>query len=176
MTNDTLELLWRGSDPAKFTALQAALRDEGIRFWQTQVYDPAGGFLSSRPYYLEATPGFEIRVHASDLERANGALEWVESKENTSVVPSGSSIEEHDRLDSRKSLPYDWDSNEATSEVWAGEDESMAEYLASALRENGIPSRIPDEPGHRARLCVRSEDLRHAREIAREITEGKAFE
>jgi hypothetical protein len=172
MTDDTLELLWRGSDPAKFTALQAALRDEGIRFWQTQVYDPAGGFLSSRPYYLEATPGFEIRVHASDLERANGALEWVESKESASVVSSGSSIEEHDRLDSRKSLPYDWDSSEATSEVWSGEDESMAEYLASALRENGIPSRIPDELGHRARLCVRPGDLARARGIAREITEG----
>ena len=72
----------------------------------------------------------------------------------------------------RQSLPYDWDSKEATSEVWSGEDESMAEYLASALRENGIPSRIPDEPGHRARLCVRPEDLTRARDIAREITEG----
>ncbi len=174
MTNDSLEILWRGSDPAKFTALQAALRDEGIPFWQTQVYDPAGGFLSSRPYYLEATPGFEIRVHAADLERANGALEWVESKESVSLVSSGALNEEHDRLDSRRPLPYDWDSSEATSEVWSGEDESMAEYLASALRENGIPSRIPDEPGHRARLCVRPVDLTRARDIAREITEGTA--
>jgi hypothetical protein len=172
MPDDSLEILWRGSDPAKFTALQAALRDESIPFWQTQVYDPAGGFLSSRPYYLEATPGFEIRVHAADLERANGALDWVESKENDSRISSGSPIEEHDRLDSRRPLPYDWDSSEATSEVWSGEDESMAEYLASALRENGIPSRIPDEAGARARLCVRPADLTRARDIAREITEG----
>jgi hypothetical protein len=172
MTDDSLEILWRGSDPAKFTALQAVLRDESIPFWQTQVYDPAGGFLSSRPYYLEATPGFEIRVRASDLERANGALDWVESKESASAVSSGSSIEEHDRLDEKRSLPYDWDSKEATSEVWSGEDESMAEYLASALRENGIPSRIPDEPGHRARLCVRPADLTRAKDIARGITEG----
>jgi hypothetical protein len=172
MPNDSLEILWRGSDPAKFTALQAALRDESIPFWQTQVYDPAGGFLSSRPYHLEATPGFEIRVHASDLERANSALEWVESKEKASSISSGSSTEEHERLDPRMPLPYDWDSNEATSEVWSGEDESMAECLASALRENGIPSRIPDEPGHRARLCVRPADLTRARDIAREITEG----
>jgi hypothetical protein len=172
MPGDSLELLWRGSDPAKFTALQAALRDENIPFWQTQVYDPAGGFLSSRPYYLEATPGFEIRVHASDLERANGALEWVESKEGASLNSGGSSSEGHDRLDPRMPLPYDWDASEATSEVWSGEDESMAEYLASALRENGIPSRIPDEPGHRTRLCVRPADLTRARDIAREITEG----
>jgi hypothetical protein len=168
MPDDSLEILWRGADPAKFTALQAALRDEGIPFWQTQVYDPAGGFLSSRPYYLEAIPGFEIRVHAADLERASGALKWLESKENNfSPAP----IDEPDRLDRRVSLPYEWDSREATSEVWSGEDESMAEYLASALRENGIPSRIPDEPGHRARLCVRPEDLTRAKNIAREITE-----
>ena len=109
MTNDSLEILWRGSDPAKFTALQAALRDEGIPFWQTQVYDPAGGFLSSRPYYLEATPGFEIRVHAADLERANGALEWVESKESASVMSGSSPNAEHDRLDPKRPLPYDWD-------------------------------------------------------------------
>jgi hypothetical protein len=172
MPDDSLETLWRGADPAKFTALQAALRDEGIPYWQTQVYDPAGGFLSSRPYYLEATPGFEIRVHAADMERASGALDWVESKESAATVSSGSAMKEHDPLDPRRPLPYDWDSNEATSEVWSGEDESMAEYLASALRENGIPSRIPDEPGHRARLCVRPVDLTRARDIAREITEG----
>jgi hypothetical protein len=175
MTNDSLEILWRGSDPAKFTALQAALRDEGIPFWQAQVYDPAGGFFSSRPYYLEATPGFEIRVHASDLARAGSALEWVERKESAAANPDDSRLREHDPLDSRTPLPYDWNSSEATSEVWSGEDESMAEYIASALRENGIPSRIPDELGHRARLCVRPEDLLRARDIARDITEGAGF-
>lgn len=171
MTDDSLEILWRGSDPAKFTALQAALRDEGIRFWQTQVYDPAGGFLSSRPYYLEATPGFEIRVHASDIERANGALEWVESKEGATLESTAAwkREDELDTVDPRPPLPSNWNAQEATSEVWSGEDESMAEYLGSALRENGIPSRIPDEPDHRARLCVRIQDLSRAREIVREI-------
>jgi hypothetical protein len=170
MTDDSLDLLWRGSDPAKFTALQAALRDEEIQFWHTQVYDPAGGFLSSRPYYLEATPGFEIRVRSSDVERASVALAWVQSKENN---PGQTLMREHEILDPRQSLPYDWDARQATSEVWAGEEEPMAEYLASALRENGIPSQIPDEQGHRARLCVRPEDYTRARDIVREITEGK---
>jgi hypothetical protein len=172
MTNDSLEILWRGADPAKFTALQAALRDEDIQFWHTQVYDPAAGFLSSRPYYLEAVPGFEIRVHASDLKRANDALEWVESKKNNSTVLDEHSKFDQDSVTFKQSLPYDWNPSEATSEAWAGEDEPMAEYLASALRENSIPSQIPDEPGHRVRLCVRPEDLARARQIVREITEG----
>jgi hypothetical protein len=96
----------------------------------------------------------------------------VESKESASEVSSSFSVPEHDPIDPRRPLPYDWDAKEATSEVWSGEDESMAEYLASALRENGIPSHIPDEPGHRARLCVRPADLTRARDIVREITEG----
>src|SRR5579864_2736680 len=129
MSDDSLELLWRGSDPAKFTALQAALRDEAIPFWQTQVYDPAGGFLSSRPYYLEATPGFEIRVHAVDFERAQGALAWVESKVDVPRVSEQNAKPDFDRATFRKSLPYDWNPSEATSEAWAGENESMAEYL-----------------------------------------------
>jgi hypothetical protein len=171
MTNDSLEVLWRGSDPAKFTALQAALRDENIPFKQLQAYDPASGFLSSRPYYLEAAAGFEIRVRAADLERANGALSWVESKENILETSGGKHSFDDDRLDPQQTLPRSWNASEATSEVWAGEDESMAEYLASALRENGIPSHIPDEPGQRARLCVRAQDVIRAREIARQITQ-----
>jgi hypothetical protein len=168
MTNDSLDVLWRGADPAKFTALQAALRDDGIQFWHTQVYDPAGGFLSSRPYYLEAVPGFEIRVHSADLQRATDALNWVESKANAPMEPGDRAEHKYERA-LKQSLPHAWDADEATSEAWTGEDESMAEYLASALRENGIPSRIPDEPGHRVRLCVRPADVNRAREIVREI-------
>src|SRR5260370_5055486 len=149
MTDDSLEILWRGADPAKFTALQAALRDDGIQFWHTQAYDPAGGFLSSRPYYLDAVPGFEIRVHASDLQRANLALEWVERKENVPATPGDHSSSDRTRISPKRTLPSDWDSNEATSQAWAAEDDAMPEYLASALLENGIPSRIPAEPGRR---------------------------
>jgi hypothetical protein len=172
--DDALLILWGGSDLAKLTALQAALRDEGIRFWDTMVYHPSVGVLSSEPYYMQATRGFEIRVRSSDLERAKTALEWVERKENSQSVPGERSTPGGDPLDPKQELPYDWDSNEATSEAWAGEDEPMADYLASALRENGIPSRIPDDPGHRVRLCVRPEDLTRARDIVREITEGAA--
>src|SRR5260370_15605594 len=87
------------------------------KFWHTQVYDPAGGFLSSRPYYLEATPGFEIRVHASDLQRANDALEWVESKENVPTAPGDHSRFDDNRFASQQTLPFDWDSNGAHSKA-----------------------------------------------------------
>src|ERR1700682_68820 len=117
MNDDSLQILWGGSDLAKLTALQAALRDEGIRFWDTMIYHPSVGVLSSEPYYLQATRGFEIRVRASDLKRAKTALEWVESKETAPSGPSApgeGSTPGWDNLDSKQELPYDWDSNEAT--------------------------------------------------------------
>jgi hypothetical protein len=172
MTDDSLEILWRGTDPAKFTALQAALDDEDIPFWKAAVYDPSGGFLSSRPFYLELSPGFEIRVRAADFDRAQGALQWVESKETKSSTAGSDPRFEDDRSAPVPTLPFFWDAKEATSEAWSGEDESMAEYLASALRENGIPSRIPDDSDHRVRVCVRPGDVPRAREIVREVTEG----
>jgi hypothetical protein len=169
MTDESLQLLWRGGDLAKFAALQAALREEGINFWDAPIYDPAGGFLQSRPYYLEATSGFEIRVLADDLGRAKSALEWVERKEGD-VSPVGDlSLRDQGPFELKPLLPYNWDSKEATSEVWSGEDELMADYLASVLRENGIPSRIPDEPDCRVRVYVRAVDLMRARSLVREI-------
>jgi hypothetical protein len=164
--DSSIEILWRGSDPAKFTALQAALGDEGIQFWHAQTYDSVGGFLSSRPYYLEAMPGFEIRVHARDLQRAQNTLALLES----SVEISGGAAEpDADPPSSKQLPPRHWDIKEATAEIWAGEDEAMAEYLASALRENGIPSHVPNEPGHRVRLLVRPSDGARARKIIGEV-------
>ncbi len=174
MSDDSPQLLWRGSDPAKFTALQAALRDEGIEFRHAQVYDPAGGFLISRPFYSEATPGYEIRVRPADMDLARSALKWVESKATTGGGASAIPTVDAGPVGPELFLPDDWDPQEATSEAWSetGEDAALGEYLASALRENGIPSHFPDEPGNRLRLCVRPADLARAREIVREIVDG----
>jgi hypothetical protein len=169
MTDDSLEILWRGSDPAKFTALQAALRDEGIRFWELLSHDHAGGFLNSRPYYLEAMPGFEVRVRSSDLSAAQSLLGSLENWESPEAAREASQYENPNFAAAVPVLPIDWDPLEATSEIWSGEDDATAEYLASALRENGIPSRVPDEPSHRLRVCVRPVDASRAKDIVREI-------
>jgi hypothetical protein len=173
MTDDSLEVLWRGSDPAKFTALQAALRDEGIRFWETMAHDHTGGLLNMRPYYLEAVAGFEIRVYSSDLLAARDILESIENRAAATASHASSRRGLEDASEAVPMLPFDWDPGEATSEIWSGEDESMAEYIASALAENGVPCRIPDEPGHRFRLYVCPGDVTRAKQIVREVAEGK---
>jgi hypothetical protein len=169
MPDDSLEILWRGSDPAKFTALQAALRDAEIRFWELLAHDHAGGFLNSRPYHMEAMPGFEIRVRSSDLGAAQSVLNAIENWESSSASDA-SAYEKSSSVEAAPVLPIDWNPRDAISEVWSGEDESLAEYILSALGENGIPSRIPDEPGHRFRLYVRPADAARAKDILREIS------
>ena len=169
MPEDSLEILWRGSDPAKFTALQAALRDVGIRFHHLLAHDHTGGFLNSRPDYLEAMPGFEVRVYASDLDAARGLLNSLESRAAESEIQPAVRREFDGPINNVPMLPIAWDPSEATSEVWSGDNESQAEYIASALAENGIPCRIPDDPGHSLRLCVRPREILRAKDIVREI-------
>lgn len=169
MPDDSLEILWRGSDPAKFTALQAALHGEGIRFWELLSHDHAGGFLNSRPYYLEAMPGFEIRVRSSDLSAAQSVLGSLENWESPSATRDALQYESATLPERAPVLPIDWDPLEATYEVWSGEDEATCEYLASSLRENGIPSRVPEDPSHRIWLCVRPGDVSRAKDIVKEI-------
>src|SRR5215472_2165231 len=164
MSDESLEILWRGSDPAKFTALQAALRDEGIRFCHLLAHDHAGGFLNSRPYYLEAMPGFEVRVYAADLDAARDLLDSLESKAAEYEIQPSARREFDGPIDYAPMLPIEWDPGEATAEVWSGDNESQAEYIASSLAENGIPCRIPDEPGHGLRLRVRPREVSRAKD------------
>ena len=177
MTNDSLEILWRGSDPAKFTALQAALRDEDIQFWHTQVYDPAGGFLSSRPYYLEAVPGFEIRVHASDLR----AREWrarLGGKQGKHYERSGEySRFDHDRARSQAlRCPTIGIRTKRRRKSGPAKMSRWRNISPARCAKTAFPAAYRTIPGHRVRLCVRPGDLTRARDIVREITDGKVPE
>jgi hypothetical protein len=136
------------------------------------AHDHAGGFLNMRPYYMEAMPGFEIRVSSSDLPAAQLVLESIENPESAPETRDLSRYERDAPVQAAPILPIDWDPGEATSEIWSGEDEARAEYISSSLAENGVPCRIPDDPGHRLRLCVRLADLTRARDIVREITQA----
>jgi hypothetical protein len=59
----------------------------------------------------------------------------------------------------------------AISEVWSGEDESLAGFLGAALKENGIAVRV-ERHGQKATVYAAPEEESRAREIVREIVEG----
>jgi hypothetical protein len=58
-----------------------------------------------------------------------------------------------------------------TCEVWSGEDESLAGFLETALRENRIPVRM-ESHGQRTAIYAPPEEELRAKEIIQEIVEG----
>jgi len=67
--------------------------------------------------------------------------------------------------------PEDWFPEDATVEIWEGDQPEMGELLAASLSENQIHSRIAAKEGIQ-RLFVLPEDEARAREIVREVIEG----
>lgn len=67
--------------------------------------------------------------------------------------------------------PTAWFPEDATREVWTGEDSSLGEMLAASLSENEIHSRLDERKGH-YELYVLPEEERKAREIVRQVIEA----
>jgi hypothetical protein len=67
--------------------------------------------------------------------------------------------------------PQNWYPENATAEVWSGDQPELGEMIAASLQENQIHSRSSNSAG-RCALFVLHEDEARAREIVREIVEG----
>jgi len=76
--------------------------------------------------------------------------------------------EEDSRLDWN---PTQWYAEDATVEIWCGDQPELGEMIAASLQENQIHSRLSNSAGKCA-LFVLPGDEAHAREIVREIVEG----
>ncbi len=168
-------LLWQGQDPVVFTAILNALRAAEIPSDGSPGVDFAAG-LSRSPYsFSYGTPGLEIRVSPSELEKAQRVLDSVLEASSTGLGPNFQSEAElpSELADaSPAEVPEQWHREQATAEVWAGEDEAMAQFLADIFRENAIASRALAEGSGRQRILVRAEDVDRAGEIVREVLKG----
>jgi hypothetical protein len=65
-----------------------------------------------------------------------------------------------------------WFEEDATAKVWETEAAEPSDFLVAALHENGIRCRVERE-GNKVAVYVLSEDEIRARELVREILEGK---
>ncbi len=172
--DEPLKLLWRGQDPVVLTVILNALHEEQIPCHDLAIQDTEG--LSSSPFRVgRATPGLEIRVFRSDLERAQRVLEAVLEPllagSDSIAAPDGTS----GRVDtSEEESLGDFNPEGAVAKVWSGQDEAMAQFLADTLRENGIPSRTESHPSGPYLIFVGPRDEARAREIVREVIEGTA--
>jgi hypothetical protein len=77
-----------------------------------------------------------------------------------------------DEEDSRSDWnPTQWYAEDATVEVWCGDQPELGEMVAASLRENQIHSRLSNSAGNCALFVLPGDEAR-AREIVREIVEG----
>jgi hypothetical protein len=159
--------LWEGEDLALHATLLKELEAAEIRYFD-QPMGTTPGVRRMVPFPVQPMVqfGYQVAVLSSDLAPAQGILEKLLEEE-----PEDMSLPADDKAQEERPERPGPGVEAKTCEVWAGSEESMAEFLADALRENGVPARREDI-GEETKLYVASADEASARKILREIREG----
>jgi hypothetical protein len=163
----SLILLWAGEDPAVHAELLEALNAAGIPSKDMALGDDEVA-PTADPLPIDWKPrfGFEVAVLSWDYSAAQRILEKLLAEEPEDVeIPEQPEVtaEEPPLTVSTELHP--------TVEVWAGSDDSTAQFLTAAMQENEIPIHL-ENPGDQTRIYVSAANEARAREIVREITDG----
>lgn len=166
-------VLCQEDDPAILTAILSALSEARIPYYDYPIQDAKAHFSTLFPGGLSLAQGYEILVLKSDLPVAQNILKNIlDNEDELPPAASGENPSEGASGETERQIPDDWDPAVATAEIWSGEDETLAEFLADTLRENGILSCAFAQPGSRLCLLTLPEDANRARKIVREVVEG----
>jgi hypothetical protein len=164
--DDSLELLWRGTQGGVFNEICLALEEAGIRFNQEK--------LDARLTFSSGYAPLDIWVPEDELEAARKVLAETVERINQPVpqAPEGAS-EGGDEGDWERgpAIVEDPHPDDATAETWSGGEERTAMFLKSCLAANGIGCHIAqDSKTFSVRVLPEDED--RAKEIARQVVEG----
>jgi hypothetical protein len=165
-----LQILWEGEDLALFENLLDGLETAGIRYFD----QPLGIYPGVRrhdpfPVQPMARFGYQVAVLSSDLGRARQILGKLLEQEPQDMEPPAEDKEQSTQSTTSVQVPLQ--EEEMSFEVWTGNDATLAEFLESALKENGIPARI-ERQGTDIAIYASCARETAAREILREIVEG----
>lgn len=178
---------WKGNDPRIHAELCTVLDEAEVPHKTV--------FRQDHLFNLANYAAFEVGVPASLFEKAEVAIKEafeagpVESKGGNELVPARLIPEGRERIQKmppmlsppeRKDLPgpakpgeaAETFAEDATVEIWRGEEKYVSEMLLASLHENDIRVR-PDVASEEFRLLVSPEHEMRAKEIVREILEGE---
>lgn len=163
----SLQILWEGEDLALFENLLDALEGAGVRYFD----QPLGiypGVRRTDPFPIQpvARFGYQVAVLSSDLGRAREILGKLLDEEPLDMELPAQDQERNEKA--TETVPQE---NALTCEVWSGSNENLAEFLESALKENGIETRI-ERQGAAVSIYAPLGEEAAAREVVREIVEG----
>lgn len=173
-------VLWEGKDTNTFAAIRIALNDAGIYHRELEAKSSLWGAASQAP--------FTIWIQKSDEEAARKVLADVcGERDSLAVSEAANSDGEAEEENTGQEIavpdddsatgpvpddiPEDFDPQDATCEVWSGEDKQMADYIKMSLNENGIGCVVADDFGKQKVRVLPAAELR-AKEIVRQVVEG----
>jgi hypothetical protein len=181
---------WQGDDRRLHAELCSVLDEAGIPHRTVRREDHL--------FNLKNFPAFQIGVPFSLFEKAETAVkdayemdvagsDAAESLRPPALIPDRSRViaklPEAFTPSKAENMPgppeagdeadddAEWEFEGGGTEVWSGEDTSLAAMLVAALRENKIAVRRRISHGRQS-LLVSSEEEANAREIAKEVVEG----
>lgn len=173
---DLLEprLLWRGTQGAVFTEIGLALDEAKIRY-NRETLDARMTFSGDHPLELwvpEAELSAAEKVRDEVLEAIRAA-----AQQEAARVAAASRYDDYEDGDLPvEGIVEDPHPDDATAEVWNGDDEATAMFLKSALATNGIGCCLEDVEGGRLAVRVLPELEERAEDIVRQVVEGSAPE
>jgi hypothetical protein len=174
----TAELLWTGTD--------ARTRDETIKALEASkiLYHERNdkvGALRNWPdeVYAIFTHAPDHHAAAAALEQANRRREMAPEETDDGPGDSGSSAPELQAAEDDDDLsdippdyvPDDFDPEDATVEVWSGQDATMRENLITFRSNIGIGSATDDSAGQ-LRIRVTPASQKRAQEMIRQVIEA----
>ena len=170
MPRGRLAPVWGGDDLALHTSLLEQLEAAGIRYF-SQPMGTSPGARRGDPFPIQLTArfGYQVTVLSSNLASAKGILEKLlgEEPDNATLAVVG---DEAIETPETPKVPANRD-EEATCEVWTGEDEALSGFLHDALRENEIPVHTKIA-GRKTEIYVHPSNEVRAKEIIGEIIEA----
>jgi hypothetical protein len=195
--SDGLELLWSGVDPSPYDQICDALEDAGLFHKDTArevglppgwtkvvnfIWIKPGDRASCRSILEKALaepaamdPAAELAPQGAGLANPFG-LDRTTSSRSTVADNAPSESDELPESDGPdEPLPddvvEDFDPNDATTEVWSGDDRQTADYLKMSLSGVGVGC-VLEKDGGKLRVLVLPTFEKRAREITREVIEG----
>ncbi len=188
------ELLWSGLSARLYAAIRDALDTAGIahtdvekEFGVIPTFRESAQLIWIDPRLRDAARSVLHKVLADSDPEDMGQrdsnsdhLAWMdpfnvrremyasqsEPSEPAELPESGADVEPPPN-----DAPEDFHPEDATSQVWTGDDMEMAQFLKDSLRGVGIGC-VVSEDGGKGRVLVLPADEKRAREIVREVVEG----
>ena len=181
----TLELLWTGTDARARDEITKALEASKILYHERN--DKVGA-LRNWPdeVYAIFTHARDHRAAAEALEQANRRRGTAPEETDDGPEDSGSSAPEPQSAEDddlsevpADYVPDDFDPEDATVEVWSGQDATMRENLITFLHNIGIGTATDDSAGQ-LRIRVTPALQKRAQEMirrsSRRLTQNKQVE